>query len=698
MEVPKLAVPKTKLEKLADDLAKLSGPDTVNVTGGGAPVPTFQRQGYLEKLGHTRLKWFKRFFVLRDSFMLAYNLQKSDYTVEPRAAIHLGNSTITMCEHNGKEFCFMIETQQRDKFLFSAESPSDRDVWMQDLETSSQVTHANMVKLAVENQCLAEEKGAGAVALENSTSALAIFSNEEYIQNTPITGGAEGWLRTAGFNPDEERPNEKGSFRKKGKKELTKCYFILRDSHLLMFNGGDILTKPRGVMFLLGTNVVENSDRGGDGDYHFTVKSPECGDEIELVASSNKIRTRWCQALRVGSRVTYPDLKLLMREHELLASVTMTPRAAPVITPAVAPVAKNEKGFNPIITTTDTDLQGEQLDPGVQQAYDAQGNPILRNPEGKLVTFADEQVSKPEEILPSTPRYNASGQQLDPFNRALPPGAVPMFTKDGTPIGVGPDGQHYLPDGSVVEKSADHYDVDGKKLDNNTVVAADAVSTDLNVAIKVRTKMKGDGSTAQAVDALGRTFREGFDEKSMDGATTIKNADGVDVPLASARRLESSTGALQGGDTAAAAAAAKRDEGTKKASEEKLKVMVEDEDGNEKELGVVEVSHNTTLSGVRSQIHSEVALEFPDFVFLFNGVPMMRYEERDKLAIACMPEVFIRGKELKKVTAKKFSKKVEALLAKQDEEKETENEFMAMMKRVREGKQLKSTKQAVFDD
>merc|ERR1712226_1648250 len=55
---------------------------------------------------------------------------------------------------------------------------------------------------------------------------------------------------------------------------------------------------------------------------------------------------------------------------------------------------------------------------------------------------------------------------------------------------------------------------------------------------------------------------------------------------------------------------------------------------------------------------------------------MMRYEERDKLAIACMPEVFIRGK------------KVEALQAKQDEEKETENEFMAMMKRVREGKQL----------
>merc|ERR1712226_271171 len=77
---------------------------------------------------------------------------------------------------------------------------------------------------------------------------------------------------------------------------------------------------------------------------------------------------------------------------------------------------------------------------------------------------------------------------------------------------------------------------------------------------------------------------------------------------------------------------------------------------------------------------------------------MMKYEERDKLAIACMPEVFIRGKELKKVNVRKFSKKVEALQAKQAEHKETENEFLSMMKRVREGNHLKKTKQAIFDD
>jgi len=583
MEVPKLNVPQSKLEKLADDLKKLNSQTAVQMgSGASTPVPAFQRQGYLEKLGHQRNKWFKRFFVLRDSFLLAYNLQKSDYTVEPRAAIHMGNSAMTPCQHGGKLTCFTIETQQRDKFVFAAETEEVRQAWMADLETANQVTHANMVKLAVENQCLAEEKGAAAVTLDNSTSALSVFSNEEYIQNTPITGGAEGWLRTAGFNPDEERPGGGGSFKSKKKKDLQKCYFILRDSHLLMFHGGDILTKPRGVMFLLGTQVKKMDDEPG-GDFHFSVRSAECGDEIELVASSNKIRERWMQALMVGSRVTYPDLKLLMREHELLAAVTMTPRAPPKIQ-APAPVLggsqPTEFGFTPIMTTTETDIQGEQLDPGVQQAYDETGNPLIRNPEGKLIAL-DTDV-KPDvgpsegvqEVDASAPRFNSEGQQLDPFNRPLPPGAVPMFTEDKQPVGVGPDGLHYRADGIVVDADAPHFDSEGNKLDSDTVQAANAISADLNVAIKVRTKLKGEGSTAEAVDALGRTFREGYDQKSIDGAEMIKNADGEDVPLASARRIESGTGALvEHGDKALADAAAKRDAGTKK-SEEQLRILV----------------------------------------------------------------------------------------------------------------------------
>jgi len=700
MNVPSLNVPKTKLEKLADDLKKLSVETSMSM-GEGASVPTFQRQGYLDKHGHSRSKWFQRFFVLRDSFLLAYNLKKSDFTVEPRAAIHLGGATLNMCEHGGKEFCFMIDTQQKDKFLFAAETEVERASWVLDLETAKQVTHANMVKLAVENQCLAEEKGAGAVALDNSTSSLAIFSNEDYITNTPITGGAEGWLRTNGFNPEEkDQGSTKGSFsmKKKTPDGPQKCYFILRDSHLLMFNGGDILTKPRGVMFLLGTHVETHDDRGGDGDYHFSVKSPECGDEIELIASTNKIRQRWSDALRIGSRVTYPDMQLLKKEHDLLAAVTMTPRAPPKINPVVAPPVEMPSDFVPISTTTGVDIQGEQLDPGVEQAYDAEGNPVLRDPEGKLVVISTADTA-PAVLEPSTPRYNAEGMQLDPFNRPLPPGAVPMFDADGVPIGVGPDGKHYKPDGTTVEPSAPHFDSDGKQLDDSTITAADAISADLNVAIKVRTKLKGDGTQGEAVDALGRTFREGYDEKSGEGATTIKNADGVDVPLASARRIESSTGALvEHGEKAMADAAAKRDEGTKKASASALTIKSEDEEGNEKTVGTIEVTHQTTLSGVRSLIKEDLDSGFEEFVFLMNGVALLKYEERDRLATSCMPEIFIRGKELKAVASKNFSKKVEALQQKQETAKAAEDEFAAVMRRVREGKLLKQTNKAYLED
>ena len=45
--------------------------------------------------------------------------------------------------------------------------------------------------------------------------------------------------------------------------------------------------------------------------------------------------------------------------------------------------------------------------------------------------------------------------------------------------------------------------------------------------------MKGEGSKEDAVDALGRTFRESKDSRSEPGM--LVNADGDLVPLASAR-------------------------------------------------------------------------------------------------------------------------------------------------------------------
>merc|ERR1712226_1575434 len=132
-----------------------------------------------------------------------------------------------------------------------------------------------------------------------------------------------------------------------------------------------------------------------------------------------------------------------------------------------------------------------------------------------------------------------SGQQLDPFNRPLPPGAVPMFDSKGQAIGVGPDKKHYLLDGTEVPAGASHFGADGKEISSDVVKAADAIATDINVAIKVREKLKMDNTNPEAVDALGRTFRASNDEGG-----TLLNADGVEVPLASARGVSKGTGQL----------------------------------------------------------------------------------------------------------------------------------------------------------
>ena len=69
----------------------------------------------------------------------------------------------------------MVTTAQKDRFMFAAESEDERKMWMRDLEEAKTVTHANMIKLSVENQCLAEEKGA-ACASPSDLRAVTINS------------------------------------------------------------------------------------------------------------------------------------------------------------------------------------------------------------------------------------------------------------------------------------------------------------------------------------------------------------------------------------------------------------------------------------------------------------------------------------------------------------------------------------------
>jgi len=84
-----------------------------------------------------------------------------------------------------------------------------------------------------------------------------------------------------------------------------------------------------------------------------------------------------------------------------------------------------------------------------------------------------------------------------------------------------------------------------------------------------------------------------------------------------------------------------------------------DSEGDEHELGSVEINSGMSLKDVRERITSELKTDFPDFVFLINGVSMLKHEEANKLAVNCLPEIVIRGKELKQIEPPKtkFTKK-----------------------------------------
>jgi len=703
-----------KLDKLAEDIAKLDVPRVVKTSD--KVLPSFQHDGYLEEANKKSLKWNSRFFVLRDSCLLSYDSDHPAKIVEPETCVCLGKCKVQLLEQQdelnklvgglidcaGKQYCIHITTRpDKEHILLCASSEEVRQQWVNAIKVARNITHANMVRLAVENRVFAEEKGAVQVTLDNTTSALAIFSNREYIQKTPITGGAEGWLHTVGFKNSAEDEGKKGVFGSmlggifgsSELKKLKKRYCILRDSHLLLYEAGDALLKPRGVMYLVAS-TAETLPDDSSGHFRFRCSSPLCGDYIDFSASSEKRRKRWMFSLKIGARVTFPDFKMLMQEHSLLADAVMTPRAGPAAVPHKPTLEPDPTSTSGDFMFENLDLQDTEVDAGAEQPYGLDGMPLLRNPSGKLVDVQG------IELLPTTPRFGASGVQLDNFNRALPLGAVPMFTAELTPIGVGPDGKHYLADGTQVPESDPHFDAHGNQLDGDTVKAAEAVATNVSMELKVRARLLGDdsGSAEAMVDVLGRTFRD-----MRDGETQGKliNADGDEVPLMSARVV--STGGEAGGELQL------QDYESRKKPEATMatlvvKVDAEDSADDSQEVVSVDVDERTTLQDVRLAIQSDMANLFPPegfFLFMLDMAPLSKHEEGTRLAMRCLPEITIRGGRdviLQETLAQAPSavKKVAAMIEAEEKKKQEQKEFELVMERVRSGKFLKPVKTSLL--
>ena len=160
--------------------------------------------------------------------------------------------------------------------------------------------------------------------------------------------------------------------------------------------------------------------------------------------------------------------------------------------------------------------------------------------------------------------------------------------------------------------------------------------------------------------------------------------------MASARRIQNSSGQIV--DYAQDAA---QDAGPPR--EDELHIKTTDDQGEEKELGVVTIDERTTLKEVRRMITNEIRTDFEDFVFLINWVPLLKYEENDRLAAACVPELFIRGNELKGVTRDtKFTAKVSSLMQYEKAKKQEAEEFSEVLARIRQGKFLRSTNMSML--
>jgi len=111
-------------------------------------------------------------------------------------------------------------------------------------------------------------------------------------------------------------------------------------------------------------------------------------------------------------------------------------------------------------------------------------------------------------------------------------------------------------------------------------------------------------------------------------------------------------------------------------------------DKGEVELGSVEVDAATTLDHVRTSIKTELNV-VQNFVFLIDGVPLTRNEEKTRYATLLGSEVHIRGQEMKADTPdKKFTAKIANLKAKEEQAAQSQTEFLEIMNKVKNKKFL----------
>ncbi|XP_076442004.1 uncharacterized protein LOC143281009 isoform X2 [Babylonia areolata] len=112
-----------------------------------------QYHGVLQKkpFGHQSSKWAKRFFLVKDGFLMYYSEhEKKEYekreffNIHPKGILPLGECRMVPVRESGHPFCLQIDSHEIDgRLLLAAETEYERDRWLDIMERSRRVTWQN---------------------------------------------------------------------------------------------------------------------------------------------------------------------------------------------------------------------------------------------------------------------------------------------------------------------------------------------------------------------------------------------------------------------------------------------------------------------------------------------------------------------------------------------------------------------------
>ncbi|XP_014772545.1 pleckstrin homology domain-containing family D member 1 isoform X2 [Octopus bimaculoides] len=143
---------------------------------------------YKRPVGHQSTKWSKRFFILKDGYLLYYpenekkEIDKRQHlNIHPKGIVPLGDCQVNATQDPSHQFAFIVSSAQiNGRIILAAENEFERNRWVEMLRKSSQVTwkclqlgNLMIKQLETQGQQMAHDKQTYYDRLQNEVIALS---------------------------------------------------------------------------------------------------------------------------------------------------------------------------------------------------------------------------------------------------------------------------------------------------------------------------------------------------------------------------------------------------------------------------------------------------------------------------------------------------------------------------------------------